>query len=518
MYILDSHNHLLDEPEYAEKLLVTMDRLGFAAICLSGLGIGGYDPDAQAAKGLSSLAPTNEDVAALIDRHPDRIIGYAALTLGRDGPETVRYWRKRGFLGVKFTRPLLPYNHDDCFPVYAEAARLNMPALFHTGFVLRTPQDAADDVDTDRMRPVLLDRVARRFQAWPIVLAHMGIPWFAECSEMVRFHPNVHVDLSCGDKGWRERVPADFFRRHFHWPGAYRKIVFGTDLHYNFMEKSFRHQVDIFRRHRLCEDDRKAVMGETVRGWLRRAALYPADEACLEIIARNAEEVRLAQESGADRIELLADPAAGGVTPPEDTLREVAAVARIPVMAMVRPRGGGFTCSDGEMAAMRRTLALLRELSLTRQTMARFGAVLGVRDAGGRLDTARMGELAAAGEGLELVCHLAFEGVPGDPQSRKDAALALADMGFRRILSTGGPADGNDVPALKTLNAAVGGRITIMPGVNIAPADVAELAADGFIQQHLGRGVRKNGDPDGELLPGAIRAAARNLAAYSNSR
>jgi hypothetical protein len=54
--------------------------------------------------------------------------------------------------------------------------------------------------------------------------------------------------------------------------------------------------------------------------------------------------------------------------------------------------------------------------------------------------------------------------------------------------------------------------------VNIAPADVAELAADGFIQQHLGRGVRKNGDPDGELLPGAIRAAAQNLTAITRRR
>lgn len=512
MYILDSHNHLLDEPEYAKKLIETMDRLGFDCICLSGLGIGGYDPDAKAARGLSSLSPTNEDVAALIERFPDRAVGYASIVLGKDGPDTVRYWRKRGFLGVKFTRPLVPYNHDACMPVYAEAAKLNMPGLFHTGFVLRTAQDAEDDVDTDRMRPVLLDRVARRFQNWPIVLAHMGIPWFAECAEMVRFHPNVYVDLSCGFEGWRDRMHLDFFRRHFYWPGAWGKVVFGTDLHYNYMESSLKSQKGIFSLCHVRDEVRRAIMGETVRDWLRAAALYPADEPCLEVIATSAEEVLRAQEAGADRIELVADLPAGGVTPSEETLREVAAIARIPVMVMVRPRGGDFIYSPEELSAMKDSLAVLRTIPLPMQGMARFGAVLGVHDSDGRLDMDRMRELAEAGNGLECVCHLAFEGLPKDVEARKGAALDLAAAGFRRILTTGsGGGEANTLPALEALKTAVGERITIMPGVGITPVDVPECVQKGFTQLHLGKGVRQDGHPDGELLAAAVKEAATAL-------
>lgn len=514
MYILDSHNHLLDEPDYAEKLIEAMDRLGIAVICLSGLGIGGYDPDAKAARGLGSLSPTNEAVAAVIDKYPDRIIGYASIALGKDRPDMVRYWRGRGFLGVKFTRPLLPYNHDDCFPVYAEAVKLNMPALFHTGFVLRTPQDAKDDVDTDRMRPAYLDRVARRFQHWPIVLAHMGIPWYAECAEMARFHPNVHLDLSCGDKGWRERVPPDFFPRHLYWPGAYGKIVFGTDLHYDYMENSLRHQEGIFSAGGVTDAERAAIMGETVRDWLRRAAFYPGDEPCLEIIATNAAEVRMAEECGADRVELVADVTAGGTTPSEALLRDVASFARIPVSVMVRPRGGDFNYSAAEMEQMKKTLALLKDLPFHRKGMARFAAVMGVHTGSGAFDLDRMRELATAGDGLELACHLAFEAVPQDLPSRKSAALALAAMGYQRILTTGGATDGNNIPALEKLNEAVRGHITIMPGVNITPADVMELGALDLIQLHLGRGVRRNKAPDGELLPDKIKAAAKDLADY----
>ncbi len=508
MLIIDSHNHLLDEPNYAERLLETMDKLGISSICLSGLGIGGYDPNAQAARGLGSLSPTNEDVARLIARYPDRIVGQASLVLGKDGPDAVRYWRDKGFLGVKFTRPLVPYNHDSCFPVYEAAAELNMPGLFHTGFVLRTPQDAADDVDNDRMRPVCLDRVARRLQSWPIVMAHMSVPWFEEAAEMVRFHPNVYLDISCGTLGWRDRKSIDFFNAHFYWKDAFRKVIFGTDVHYRDIHDSLGSQRRIFSLCNLDQDTMRAIMGETMQGLLRKSAWMPRTKPCLEVVAQNVAELRLAQEHGAGRAELVREPLQGGLTPSDETLAEAAEAAAIPVMVMVRPRPGDFKYTDAEFDGMCRTLAGLRERGLPRQTFCRFGAVVGVQNAEGDLDLPRMARLAEAGKGLEMVCHMAFDEA-ADPLG---AAKELVRLGYRRILCRGHKGDkGNDLRALEALKNAVGDKITVMPGRGILPEEVADLAGKGFIQQHLGIGVRQGGRPDGALLPDGIRNAAKAL-------
>lgn len=213
------------------ELLAAMDACGIERVCLSGLGIGqGRAEAAAGAFGLGSLSPGNPEVLAAFRQYPTRIIPVGAVQLGRDGAKEVYALRESGFRALKITRPAVPYNDDLCLPVYAAAEELGLPILFHTGMVLVTPFDAEDDVDSNRMRPMQLDRAARRFPELRLVLAHMGMPWLEEAATMARFHPNVYIDITAAPNGWRSQLRAEEFRRLLFWEGAFSKIVFGTDV------------------------------------------------------------------------------------------------------------------------------------------------------------------------------------------------------------------------------------------------------------------------------------------------
>src|SRR5271165_5088988 len=81
----------------------------------------------------------------------------------------------------------------------------------------------------------------------------------------------------------------------------------------------------------------------------------------LEIIASTVDDCVAAESGGADRIELCAAIATGGLTPSLGTLIEAKKRVRVPIMVMVRPRAGGFCYSQADFAAMQRDASLLLE-------------------------------------------------------------------------------------------------------------------------------------------------------------
>ncbi|MDR1587545.1 MAG: amidohydrolase family protein [Treponema sp.] len=246
---IDLHHHLLEEDGYADHLVAEMDKLGIQKTCISGLGIGKGKTDNTDYSffNLGKLSPDNDDVLAAVKKYPGRLVGMASVKPGEDSPEIIGKFRDLGFLGLKITRTKKAYNDDCCMPLYAEADRLNMPILFHTGMVLVTPFDAEDDVCSERMRPIKLDRVARRFPNLKIIIAHMGYPWFNEAVVMIRYHKNVYADLSGASMGWRSRKSPDEYLRDMFWPGAFDKLVFGTDTHYSEMGEAMYDQQKILK-------------------------------------------------------------------------------------------------------------------------------------------------------------------------------------------------------------------------------------------------------------------------------
>ena len=106
----------------------------------------------------------------------------------------------------------------------------------------------------------------------------------------------------------------------------------------------------------------------------------------LEIVPPTVDDCLAAESGGADRIELCAAIATGGLTPSLGTLIEAKKRVRIPLMAMVRPRAGGFCYSEADFAVMRRDAAILLEHGAD-------GIVFGILHSDGSVDAKRCGKM-----------------------------------------------------------------------------------------------------------------------------
>src|SRR5215831_897443 len=74
----------------------------------------------------------------------------------------------------------------------------------------------------------------------------------------------------------------------------------------------------------------------------------------LEVCCCSPDDCAAAEKGGADRIELTCALMLGGLTPSFGLLREARAATKLPIIAMVRPRPGGFCYSAAEFAVMLR--------------------------------------------------------------------------------------------------------------------------------------------------------------------
>ncbi|MCA0938559.1 copper homeostasis protein CutC [Yangia mangrovi] len=187
----------------------------------------------------------------------------------------------------------------------------------------------------------------------------------------------------------------------------------------------------------------------------------------LEICVDSPSGLAAAIEGGADRIELCAALALGGLTP-SPGLISLAARAPIPVMAMIRPRAGGFDWSEEEVGTMEVEIAAVARAGLA-------GVVIGATrsEAGSvTLDLPVMQRLVAAAKGLDLTLHRCID-LMEDPLEALDQAAAL---GISRILSSGGAATATEgLARLQGMTAHAGRRLSIMPGAGVSAATLPGL-------------------------------------------
>lgn len=187
----------------------------------------------------------------------------------------------------------------------------------------------------------------------------------------------------------------------------------------------------------------------------------------LEICVDTPDGLAAAIAGGADRIELCSALDLGGLTPTPGLIA-AARRAPIPVRMMIRPRAGGFVVSEADGTAMLAEIAAARAAGLE-------GVVLGASRADGTLDAAWLTRLVTAAQGLGLTLHRAIDRAP-DPEAALETAVAL---GFDCVLTSGGATRAVDGAAtLRRLRDRAAGRITVMAGGGVTPANAAGLAAD----------------------------------------
>lgn len=268
--IIDSHVHLISEKGYADKIVRKLDELKVDKACLLAM---------QNVKLWGARAATNEQVIEVWKAHPDRFIPFGFVDLGLDPPNIIDRLFMEGFRGLKFTRSRYDYNHDELMPYYERAAAYKMILLFHTGTVMRTEEDKFYDVDSSRLRPIYLDRIARKFPELSLIGAHLGNPWCDEAAMTLFWNPNVYFDLS---GTLLKRKSAAWFKETLWWfpdtmnklaksgdthykkSHPFERLCFGTDVPVDEMDGCMEEYTRLFDELEIPQDIRDRVMGGNI--------------------------------------------------------------------------------------------------------------------------------------------------------------------------------------------------------------------------------------------------------------
>ncbi|MDI6049114.1 copper homeostasis protein CutC [Flavobacterium sp. XS2P24] len=185
----------------------------------------------------------------------------------------------------------------------------------------------------------------------------------------------------------------------------------------------------------------------------------------LEIACFNLESARIAQENGADRVELCANMKEGGTTPDFEITKAVRDILSIDLNVMIRPRGGNFVYSDFEFEQMKTEIQQFKKLKVD-------GFVFGILKEDGSLNKEQNAELVALANPLPCTFHRAFDGI----KNKFQALESLIECGFKTILTSGvetNVTEGIDV--LATLKEKANDRITIMPGGGLRSTNIGVL-------------------------------------------
>lgn len=186
----------------------------------------------------------------------------------------------------------------------------------------------------------------------------------------------------------------------------------------------------------------------------------------LEVIAFDLISCTIAQENGADRIELCANPHEGGTTPSLGMIESARKLVSIQLFPIIRPRGGDFLYTDDEFNSMIRDIQACKELGCD-------GVVIGMLNSNGSIDLKRTAELLRHANGMQLTFHRAFDRVRNPTESLQQ----LIEMGFHRILTSGlhpTAVEGADVIANLVKQSA--GKIKIMAGSGVKSQNILALA------------------------------------------
>jgi len=186
----------------------------------------------------------------------------------------------------------------------------------------------------------------------------------------------------------------------------------------------------------------------------------------LEICCGSIDDAIQAQAGGADRVELCSAMFIGGLTPSIGTLQEVKSRLKIPVMAMVRPRGGGFCYTGAEFATMERDTEAAIEAGAD-------GVVFGILTEDGRIDQRRTMRIRRIVGKRQAVFHRAFDVTPNP----FGALEQLIDLEVTRVLTSGQKNTASEgVDLIAELIERAGRRIEILPGGGIRPYNMHEIA------------------------------------------
>ncbi len=185
----------------------------------------------------------------------------------------------------------------------------------------------------------------------------------------------------------------------------------------------------------------------------------------LEIAADHPEAVLAATAGGAERLELCASLADGGLTPSLGFVEWALMAAPIPMHCLVRPRAGSFVYSPAELSVMIGDIACLKKAGA-------HGVVVGALTPEHAVDAPALQRMVEAAHPMRVCFHRAF-----DLAADRGAALeSIIDAGAALLLTSGGAASlPEGAEEVRSLAKQAGGRIEIVGGAGVRIGNAGEL-------------------------------------------
>lgn len=185
-------------------------------------------------------------------------------------------------------------------------------------------------------------------------------------------------------------------------------------------------------------------------------------EACVETLS----ECVLAEERGANRLELCSALEHGGLTPSMGLVNEVLAKVNIPIKVMVRSRKGDFVYNEAEIEAMEKSIVAFKKTGV-------HGIVFGFLTPENRIDIETTKRLTQLAKPLNVCFHKAIDEV-GD---MLEAVEQLCNIpGVDAILTSGGKAtamQGQDT--LRQMIKVANRRLKIVVAGKVLDSNIQEL-------------------------------------------
>ena len=186
-------------------------------------------------------------------------------------------------------------------------------------------------------------------------------------------------------------------------------------------------------------------------------------ESCVETL----EDAIIAEENGANRIELCSELDQDGLTPSRELTAQCVYYLSIPVMAMVRPRGGNFVYSEAEIKQMEAEIEFFKQSGVA-------GVVFGLLTKDDKIDIENTRRLAKLAFPLEVTFHKAID-YTGDILKSFQELNAIE--GITRVLTSGGMDTAwNGREVLKQMQRLPDRKIKIIAAGKVLPENRIQIA------------------------------------------
>lgn len=185
-----------------------------------------------------------------------------------------------------------------------------------------------------------------------------------------------------------------------------------------------------------------------------------------EVCVETFKEAVLAEQRGANRIELCSDLADDGLTPSPELMQKTCAVLKIPVMVMIRPRAGNFVCSEKEIIQMKAEIDEAKKAGAA-------GVVFGLLTPENKIDVENTRMLAEYAQPLPVTFHKAID----ELENPVEGVCVLKKIkGIKRILTSGGKATAKEgIKTIRKMREAAGQNLIILVAGKVTDKNVVEI-------------------------------------------